>query len=421
MHRVMERAGGVLALVCAALLSCGCHVQLTGQRVSMHYDEARDELRFLIFYDGVHCPDEKHLDKAQQELRDFVRKESFSLLAWPLTFDLASIREAAIDERTAPAARALARLAAEAVRLEALGRYRDLDGRVGAGQLVVVSQAKKLLGLVNAALSEAVLAGTREASRPRDWPHTTERWTAAAQAGHQWVGIEGHALRVCLPVQPGEWDRNKGRGLLELLGELKQTDPRPDETDAQRREHDRRERSDLEYGVQALTAAPISLLQRHGEVTLILGDPKRPCTFRLGKGDTYRPNLEATLAELAPVQLDRALARHILQARPPSTRTALGDLVAWGPPEMQVMALLGSFERKDPADRARKALVEFARRWNREQGFPEAPADIADAQALPKAWEAWRRRMQRYPLPDRKEPAAPDQAEETKPPAPPDD
>jgi len=422
MHRVAKAAGVLLALACAGLLSCGCHVRLTGQRISMRYDDARDELRFLIFYDGVHCPDEKGLDQARQQLRAFARNGSFALPAWPLRFDLASIGEAAADERTPPAARALARLAAQVIRLETLGRYCDPDGRMGVGQRVVVSQARKVLERVNAALNEMVLARTGgESSVPRNWPLTYERWIAAARAGHPWLRLDGQALRVSVPVHPGEWDRNKGRGLLDLLREWRAPPTRPDETAAQRRERERREHRTLENTVQALTAASFSLLQTRGEVTLILGDPKHPSTFRLGTSDTYGPHLEATLTELVPTRLDRVLAQHLLEAPspPPPTPTPLGDLLEWGPPEMRVMALVGLLEKPDRADRARRALAEFARRWNREQRFPKAPTDAGDTRAPAKAWRAWARRMWRYPLPEAERPPASPPAGPTKPPAPP--
>lgn len=70
----------LLALLFIALLMVGSCVELTGQRISWFYDEAKDELLILIHYDGIHDSGSDKNGIGVEQVPKFVES------GFPLTF-----------------------------------------------------------------------------------------------------------------------------------------------------------------------------------------------------------------------------------------------------------------------------------------------------------------------------------------------
>lgn len=385
-----------MALACTVLLSPSC-VQLCGQRVTMRYDEAKDRFFLLIHYDGIHDSGSKQNGDGRKQIPEFVMNGDILFWDWPFHVAFDQVRKTANKENSPPSLRAFANTMMRSVRSRVLGRYRDANGRVGAAQLVVISEFKNFLRAANAAISEAILVDASKGKPDREWRLTHGRLVAAARKkGHEWIAVDGHALKGSLPVHAVEWARGKAEMFAavlqeaEELGEFKESNPR-------RAEEKKRE---LRSVVQLLASAPISINESAGEVSWRVGDPKSAATFRLRMRDKYPTNLEDVVAEHVPVRLDEALARHLLNASEESDPD-LNALLEWGPPEEKVRALVGVVRTGGEAarDQALERLENWAAAWNREQGVPEAPVSRGDtALDYVADWEGWYRAMLAFPL-----------------------
>ena len=98
-----------------------------------------------------------------------------------------------------------------------------------------------------------------------------------------------------------------------------------------------------------------------------------------------------------PALLDEALAARLLEGEPKDD--ALGQLIAWGPVEAQVRALLGVVHDDDlsRSAKARAALAVIATRWNRERSAPRAPGALDDPGEYVAAWQQWYRDLLDWP------------------------
>ena len=389
-----------ILLLPALLLSAGCHAKLCGQRVTICYHGPKDELHMLICYDGVHCPDPKKLDEARAELTRFVENGNAMLLDWPFMIDLTELRKRMAAGKEPPAACALSQAALRSIKITNLGRYRDFDGRIGAAQLVVVSNAKEFLRKLNGGVNEAI---TKEAPKPvpdDKWRRTHQGVLRAARDGHQWVSLEGHAFCIRFPVHPGEWARGKADFLFNALVEM--IEQHAKEKDEKRRKDRLLEMKDEIYrGVQALTAAPFSFIQTADDVRIRLGDPNTPNTFRFRLARGYQPNLEELFAKLVPVRLDDVLAQRLLSDKEIPASSPLDALLTWGPAEEKVRVLVNLAESKDTdsAKAAIQRLTAFSRDWNEHHGIPAAPVHGNAPDKFLENWKQWYREMIRFPMP----------------------
>ena len=359
----------VLATVLLLIPAC---VELTGQRITWFHDAAADTLHFLIHYDGVH--DTKANRKGSEQIPEFVDNGDVMLADWPFHLDREAIGRNARSQ--SPVDRGAAQLISS-IETTNLGHYREPDGRIGAAQLVSIPQATEFVAQLNDLISHALLSKPR---RPTELPRTMERIRDAAGAGHEWIALRGHSIRATLPVHPGEWSQAKASVLREMFDEaIKQ--------------HLREPRTSSASLAKSLTlmlgSAPISYIDEGDRVTFVLGRPDQPTTLRAFLRDGYQPNLEEVVTVAVPQDLDEALARVLLDADR-ELPEQLAPLLAWGPRENQVRALLaaasgmGAAERRVVAER----LARWGARWNRDQGVPEAPLEL-DPDEFTAHWADW--------------------------------
>jgi len=288
----------------------------------------------------------------------------------------------------------------ESVKTQALGHYRDGLGRLGAAQLVTVSRASELLKKANAAISEELVrdyGGQKDAARqqyPDCW-RTLEMVLEAARRGHQWLTFEGQAIRGVVPVHTGEWARAKAKGLTQLFRDIARGSAKE---------------ADFLPFAQLLSSAPVSLEERGGTVTLRLGDPGRPTMLRVEFDREYVSNLEDTVRKEVPMDLALQVTRAVLKEQGLPLDPGVQALLEWGPPDVEVDALLGSAgEPNGPyAKQALEALRAWGRQWNqggpegagavRGRGVPAAPSECEDQAQYLAAWKDWSREMHRFPM-----------------------
>ena len=384
--RWMLRLSVLFLLVCLLLVPA-C-VRLSRQRVSVSYDAAGDTLRVLIFYDGVH--DSGDQNKGTDQLPEFAANGDIMLGDWPFHIQTANIKAAGIDESKPEAVRRLALAVIKNYRSRPLGHYTDASGRIGAAQAITLTEASKLIELVNEAINEAILKEGM-GDGPSELQRTIRLWVAAAQKKHRWLRLNGQSLEIELPVSEPEWAVVRADILTRAMDQLKN-----------------RSKADHRHIAQMLTSAPLSLMQSRGKLTLRLGDPDGPFTARAAIRDEAPQNLVETVKAVAPVDLDAALADALMQpAAPKDGDAALAWALEWGPPEQAATALVRAATGPDAA-RAGKAaarLAQWARDWNQEHGKPEMPkppepgAGEQEMEAFVKACAQWATKMAQYPLP----------------------
>ncbi len=380
--------------LCLALLSPAC-VELCGQRVTIRYEEANDRFFLLIHYDGIHDSGSKRNGDGRKQIPEFVKHGDVLFWDWPMHIPFEEVRKAADKKEFPASAHAFAATVIRSVKTRILGRYRDAEGRVGAAQLVVISDFKEFLRKANAAISEALIAEVTKSGPEPEWRFTLGRLLEAARRGNQWITVEGHSLKGSLPVHPAEWARGKAAFLTELL-ETAQKMVRLEETVPPLA---RKKKSELRHAVQVLSSATISFAESAGVVSWRIGDPSRPSTVRARIRDEYSPNLEDVIAKHVPNRLDEALASHLLGVSE-ANNPDLNAVLEWGPPEETVRALLGVVSGEDEAARhqALERLDSLGAAWNREQSVPEAPTSREDLKGYVADWKAWYRAMLAFPL-----------------------
>lgn len=377
----------LLALLLIAVLMIPSCVELTGQRISWFYDEVKDELLILIHYDGIHDSGSDRHGKAIEQVREFVKNGDVLLLDWPCHLRMADFRKQLQDPNTKPLEKDLARLITS-IKTEPIGYYREPDGRMGAAQLVTIPEAKAFVRKLNALCSRATLEEAINKNHPM--AHTLERVKAAAKDGHQWLMLDGHALRFTLPVHRDEWLRAKGKFLDERVREF---------TKALKADVESVKMTDIKAGVQMLTSVSVSYIEWADRVTFVLGQREVPSTLRVKLRDEYEPSLEKVVVETVKIALDKTLADMLLDKSTEPSAVLLA-IQRFGPPEEQVRALIAAAQ--DGNDKQKKAATEqlrsWAEQWNREHGIPKAPQKEDTLEKYIAAWEKWYWQMRQYPV-----------------------
>lgn len=380
-------ASSLLVLLEIALLIVSGCVELTDQRISWFYDAPKDELRILIHYDGIHDSGDDEHGKGVEQVREFVKNGDVMFRDWTGHFKMADFREQLQDPNTKPLEKDLARLITS-IKTEPVGYYREPDGRMGAAQLVTIPEAKAFIRKLNALYSRQILEC--EIKKDDIMARTQERVRAAAKDGHQWLTLDGHALRFTLPVHPDEWLRAKGKFLDERVKEL---------TEALKADVEGEKMTAIKAGVQMLTSVPVSYIESADRVTFVLGRPKVPSTLRTKLQDEYEPNLENVVVETVKVDLDKALAEILLNDRAKPS-ALLSAVRSFGPPEEQVRALLAAAQNGN--DKQKKAAIKrlgsWAEQWNRDHGVPKAPQKMDKLENYLAAWKEWYGQMRQYPI-----------------------
>ena len=277
------------------LIAAGSCVELTGQRISIRHDEAKDELQILLCHDGIHESPPSRNEEGPKQIPEYVENGDILILDWPGSVKMKEMRELSTQNPSLPALGALGAAIASSVRSTPAGRYRDPDGRVGAVQLIVISHANEFFAKVNAAYNEQILKETALSESPWFW--TRHRMEEGARKGQAWLSMEGHSLRFTFPAHPAEWARGKAayvKGLLEAMQESKEG-----------RNNDNR----AGFFMQLLALSPLSLDESSEAVSIRLGNPKRPLPLRFSLRDVYNSRLEMTVAAAVQTDLDEALAQ----------------------------------------------------------------------------------------------------------------
>jgi hypothetical protein len=206
-----------------------------------------------------------------------------------------------------------------------------------------------------------------------------QRIWAAATTDHQWIAINGHSLRVSLPVHPGEWSQAKAAFLADLIDQVIRQMNDPEEDGA----------SATSTVMRMISSAPISYIDEGNRVTFVLGRPDQPSTLRLAIREAYEPSLEEIVTATLRQDLDEAIARVLLDGDL-DLPEQLTPLLTWGPGENQVRALLAAASGASPEQRRAVAerLARWGERWNRDQGVPEAPLELDPDQFFAR-WASW--------------------------------
>jgi hypothetical protein len=382
------------ALLAAALLiATGC-LEIVGQRITLRYDAAKDELHFLIHYDGIYDNGANNFGKGDEQVAKAVADGELMLFDWPFHLKPREIAAAAErgDGDLPQEVRDLARALGQQVKVRSVGHFRDSEGRIGGLQHVVITDAKRFLARCNAAIN-AMIARDANPGGP-EMARTVALIKAAAGRNHEWIAIDGSAMKLSVPVHPGEWARAKAVGMAKLIEHVAQQLGGDDEQTRQKR------LKESLMVVRALTSVPISYSDAGGMVTLRLGDPAKPSTVRIEMPREYKPNLEDAVARAAPVSIDEVLGRQQLGVKPQKDADTFEALAQWGPPEDKARSLMWIATGKDAALAAKavKALEALGQEWNKTNGVPRAPDAGDKTDEFLDAWAKWYGQMLRYPL-----------------------
>jgi hypothetical protein len=376
----------LVLLEIALLIASGC-VELTGQRISWFYDAPKDELHILIHYDGIHGSD----DGDDEQVREFVKNGDVMFLDWIGHIEMADLREQLQDPNTEPLEKDWVRLVTS-IKTKPVGYYREPDGRMGAAQLVTITEARAFVRKLNGLISREILE--EEINKDDPMARTEERIRAAAKNRHQWLTLDGHSIRCTLPVHTDEWLRARGKFLADRVKEIvKAGEEAVDD--------------EMIAIIQALSSMSVSYIESADQVTFVLGRAKTPSTLRMKIRDEYEPSLEKVVVETVKVDLDKALAEMLLDkdAKPSALLSAVRS---FGPPEEQVRALMAAAQNGD--DKQKKAAIErlgsWAKQWNRDHGVPKAPKMRDKLEDYITAWKKWYGQMRQYPIFKEKDDAA---------------
>jgi len=373
-----------LTLLAAVLLTLPGCVELTGQRITWFYDAVEDELRILIHYDGIH--DSGSGDKGTEQVPKFVENGNVMIFDWPFHLETAEVREALDNESTNPREKEWARLIAS-IETKPVGYYREPNGRIGAAQLVTIPKAKQFVRNLNDLINKEVGKEIREEMVHPDDPlaRTFKRMRAAAGKDHQWVQLEGHAIRLTLPVHADEWAVAKGKFLQDAARELAKAFGEKGSKEA---------RNSANMVLKALASVPVSYIDKGDRVTFVVGRREVPCTVRLDIREEYEPSLEKVVRGTVKVDLDKAAAAALLDDGA-DRGPGLAAVLSFGPPEERVRALLVAADTQCSSKRraAIEQLQSWATQWNRDRGVPEAPQDVDQPEDYLAQWKKWYARV----------------------------
>jgi len=376
-----------LVLLAAALWSMSGCVELTGQRISWFYDAVKDELQVLIHYDGIHDSGSSQHGKGIEQIPEFVRSGNVLIFDWPFHLEMGDVRKTLGDESADPRKKQWCRLIAS-IKTKPIGYYREPNGRIGAAQLVTIPKARQFVRQLN----EMINLEVAEETVPPDEPlaRTHRRMQAAAKKGHQWLQLDGHAIRLQMPVHPEEWAVVKGEFLQELARSI---------VVAAGENNDKDPQNLVNMVLKALASVPVSYLDEGDRVTFVVGRPKVPSTVRLDVRGEYETSLEEVVRDTVKIDLDQAAAAVLLDDGAEGCG-GLSAVLSFGPPEERVRALLAAAEGQSGCRRraALKQLGLWASQWNCAHGVPKAPQEVDEFDDYLAAWKRWYARMKQFPV-----------------------
>ncbi len=380
-----------------AVLTLGSCVVLSGQRIGLRYDQPADRLDILVFYDGIHDDAGRTFrggrDGAEQ-IAEFVADGDVMLLDWIGHVQMSKIAEAVDDQNTPAAVSAFCRAVLGSMKTQPVGHYRDLDGRIGAVQAITIADASKFVDKANAAINHMVLSGLNDAETDSPWRRSHALMRAACAAGHPWIDLDGHALRVTVPLDHREWTTIKTKYIKQQFTEL---------IDVALGEGGREKANENVAAflplLQLAGAAPIGVRESPRQVVFTLGDPNEPTLLRTRMTDRqYNEQLEPAVTKHIDQSLDAMVMDRLTAEEGAKPMPVIDAIIEWGPPEATARVL--AREAVGGNEDAARRLGRWAEHWNRESGVPEAPAvRPGDSAAFIEAWTDWYDRMTHFPLP----------------------
>jgi hypothetical protein len=268
----------------------------------------------------------------------------------------------------------LARATLASVTTRNLGHYRDAHGHLGAMQHVQIEHVSQYLPLVNAAISRMVLSEFANDDQAHPMARTRKLTKAAAEGDHQWIALDGQAIRVEFPVHPFEWRLVKANAMIELVDAY---------------DHD------MDWIVQALSAFSSAYDDTGGRVRMAIGDPDETSTFRIRLRDEYEPSLEPVVIEHAPLELPG-----LWRIGRPIHPNTMHLYQRFAPPEQRVIDTLNRINEAE--ERSAEEALRLIDRYIEEMSDHVYPAPDAreDTEETIDAWRDWARRMMAYPIAD---------------------
>lgn len=359
----------ILAAVLLAVSGC---IELMGQRLAWFHDEAKDELRILLCYDGIHHdPDRSDglrsdsdagdPESLRSDLSKFVSDGDVMLLDWYGRIGRERLREQAGSEENSPVQRRMFDLLSQ-VEVSVLGTYRGPEREIGAAQRIVIPHVSEFLKAVNAVIAEAIL-DSEELSEA--WPLTHSQLRLAAEQQHAFVRLDGQAIEFDIPVDDGELLSAKRLKLSEVVDDVAKDLLPPSKRIEETFEYLRR-------AALAVSSIHASWAEGNGHLKIQLGSRREPSILRVELVNTYRDNLAKDVEEIVPQRLSNSLADAAL-APDSVTDPALADFLSFGPKEEIVRALAVASSDADAtkAAAARTALEEYVKQpWNGRSGYP---------------------------------------------------
>jgi hypothetical protein len=390
----MNRIRYAIALLLAAalLISTGC-LELVGQRVTIKHDAAKDELHVLIHYDGIHDSGNNQYGDGAAQVAEAVQNGEFMLFGWPFHIKPKEMKEKFDAEagNEPPAVRAFGKALFESLEVKSIGFHRDPDGRIGGSQLVTIKNAKAFIKAANGAISATIL-NPNNGAPPAEFVRSIELIKAAAGKDHQWLALDGNAIKVSLPIHPREWAALKAKGLVEIVKEIRNMAS----ADNANKEQD--EKNTLR-AIALLTSLPLSYSDTGGMLTVRIGETETPSTIRFENDQAYKANIVDAVEKAAGTDTDAVMAKLMLGEKVEKSEL-VGEVMQWGPAEEKVRGLMKACRANDAkiAGAAVKRLEAFAEAWNKNEGFPSAPAPNADTEKYLAAWSVWYVNMLRFPV-----------------------
>lgn len=365
----LRRSICLAAFVALVVASC---VELTGQRIAWFHDVERDELRFILAYDGIH-DDEKQEStilgrgpRGKEQLTNFVAAGDVMLFDWFFHLNRARFDALLDTEELSPARREFLAYAKE-ITVSAAGHYRDHEGRIGALQHIVIPGARRFIGELNAAIRESIVAQTDNGDG--GLPRSRAALLAACESEHEFVALDGQAFVFTIPIDREEFRAMKHEYFVDLFADA-----------VGLKSKDLGQLADTTRALGGiLSSLSTSWIEEPDRIKIVLGDRDRSNLLRVTLRDEYDTNLEADVARLVPAALDEAILDNAL-APQPAKRSSIADLLAFGPPEITAMALarVADDAASPHATDARAKLFSMASAWNAAGRLPQAPTRLPE-------------------------------------------
>lgn len=396
----------ILLLSLLTITVPGC-IETIAQRISVNYDQNKDELNLLLFYDGVYYTSGMSLRDSNKPDADAMKDDLDRFIKWKkimighalATFDKSTLKNIlGNNENMPPRRKAFLNRTLESVAVEFHSHYRTAKGQIGMVQHVKISNASKWVKSVNDTLNEFIIEERAKApdATKEVYPELARLGLKAAKQNHQWITLKGQSIKLNFPIHKGEWAAFKATTLAQGLDWIYKQGGK-DKADRES------PKSEVVLAItQFLTSVPMSYTETNREVTVLIGADNVPNTFRLktDKNEAYRTNLEEHMPELLPErlydQIDKAL-------KDQANAGAIDKMILqWGPPEVQARALYELAQTQTGAARLEtiKLLDAWAEKWNSKQSFPVAPIHNQSNRSVDgqlKVWRAWFILMEKYP------------------------